>query len=110
MRMSQVIEFLSGLYSRHSCYADRLTDEELSLIHVRTPLESTLEKWISSKKDIILTGNPGDGKTFLIRQLISAIDKEKGDYVFDATAAPSYGDIVRRWKAARSKKRPFLLA
>lgn len=108
--MSSTIDFLSGLYNRHSCYADRLTEEQLALIHVQTSLEPALVKWIQSKKDVVLTGNPGDGKTFLIRRLAEVIKKAKGDYILDATAERSYADIVARWQQARNKNRPFVLA
>lgn len=104
------IDFLSGLYNRHSCYADRLTLEQLEAILVATPVETTLRQWIKAKKDIVLTGNPGDGKTFLLRRLNEEIAKVKGDQVLDATSEKDYSTIVTRWRKARKAKRPFFLA
>src|SRR4051812_28483984 len=104
------VDFLSGLYNRHSCYADRLTAEQLDAIHIQTPLDDALRKWITAKKDVILLGNPGDGKTHLLRRLQDVLTKTKAEVVLDATAESEYTQIVRRWKAARGKKRPFCLA
>ncbi len=104
------VDFLAGLYNRHSCYADRLTTEELDSIHVSTKVEAALKKWIRAKKDVVLTGNPGDGKTYLLRRLGDEIDRVGGDRVLDATAERDYSAIIRRWKRARSKGQPFLLA
>lgn len=104
------IEFLSGLYNRQSCYADRLTDDEIEAIHVSTELEDQLRKWIRGKKDIVLVGNPGDGKTHLLRRLQSDIERVRAEVVFDATAERDYRRLVARWKKAAEAKRPFCLA
>ena len=108
--MPVTIDFLSGLYNRHSCYADRLTPEQLEAIQVATPVEAALRKWIRSKNDVVLTGSPGDGKTFLLRRMSEEIDRIKGDRILDATSEKDYAAIVDRWRAARKKKRPFFLA
>jgi hypothetical protein len=104
------IDFLSGFYNRHSCYADRLTADELEMIHVPTSVEAPLKKWIKSKTDLVITGNPGDGKTFLLRRLATEIAKVNGDQILDATAEKDYSSIVSGWQKARRAKRPFFLA
>ena len=38
--MTVTTDFLSGLYNRESCYADRLTAEQLDAIHVPTRLRA----------------------------------------------------------------------
>lgn len=57
-----------------------------------------------------MTGNPGDGKTYLIRRLEKEISKVQADTILDATAESDYADIVARWKRAHSGDRPFILA
>ena len=47
--MSVSVEFLAGLYNKHSCYADRLTPEELAAIHIPTALEDAVRKWLQGK-------------------------------------------------------------
>jgi hypothetical protein len=108
--MSPDVDFFSGLYNRQSCYADRLSEEQLQSIHVLTPLEEALRKWLQQGKDLVLAGNPGDGKTHFLRRLKPVIDRTKADVILDATAEAEYASIVHRWKAARRKKRPFCLA
>jgi hypothetical protein len=108
--MSVSVDFLSGLYNKHSCYADRLTDEQIEAIHVSTRLEDSLRKWLQGKKDIVLLGNPGDGKTHLLRRLQDIITKVKAVVVPDATAEKQYEGIVRKWKNASDNRRPFCLA
>ena len=108
--MPVTVDFLSGLYNKQSCYADRLTDEQIEAINVPTRLEQTLRKWLLAKKDIVLLGNPGDGKTHLLRRLHDVIAKVKADVILDATAEKDYERIVRRWKAAAESRVPFCLA
>ena len=103
-------DFLSGLYNRHSCYADRLSVEQLDAIHVPTAMEDSLRRWIKAKKDLVITGNPGDGKTFLLRRLAKEIAKVQGIQILDATAEKDYESIVRTWSQARKAARPFFLA
>src|SRR5205807_2472410 len=66
--MSPDVDFFAGLYNRQSCYADRLSEEQLQSIHVLTPLEDALRKWLQQGKDLVLAGNPGDGKTHFFRR------------------------------------------
>ncbi len=56
--MSLSVEFLAGLYSKHSCYADRLSQEQLTAIHIPTGLETAVRKWLQAKKDVVLLGQP----------------------------------------------------
>ncbi|GDX92035.1 hypothetical protein LBMAG46_20420 [Planctomycetia bacterium] len=108
--MSLSVDFISGLYNKHSCYADRLTQDELSEIHIPTGLDASLRKWLAAKKDIVLLGNPGDGKTHLIRLVEDVIKRVNAEVVLDATAEKDYGRLVRKWKAASEASRPFCLA
>jgi hypothetical protein len=104
------VDFLSSLYNRSSCYADRLTPEEIDAINVPTVLEEAVRKWLLAKKDVVLLGNPGDGKTHLLSRLRDVLKRVKADVVLDATAEQDYARIVRRWKAASAARRPFGLA
>jgi len=108
--MSVTVDFLSGLYNKHSCYADRLTPEQMKAIHVPTPLEATLRRWILKRNDVVIVGNPGDGKTHLFMRLASELKKVDADVVLDATAESDYELIIKRWTAARRRTRPFCLA
>ena len=108
--MSVSVDFFSALYDSQSCYADRLTPEQIKAIHVPTNLDDSLRKWLLKKKDVILLGNPGDGKTHLIRSLRDTLERVNAEVELDATAEADYGRIVKRWKAAEKTGRPFCLA
>src|SRR4051812_11910905 len=108
--MSVSVDFLSSLYNRNSCYADRLSAAEIDAINVPTALEDAIRKWLLAKKDVVLFGNPGDGKTHLFARLSDVLKRVKADVVLDATAEKDYERIARRWKAASAARRPFCLA
>ena len=108
--MSLSVEFLAGLYNKHSCYADRLTEEQLAGIHIPTGVETVVRKWLLAKKDVVLLGNPGDGKTHLIRQVDDAVKRVKAEVVLDATAEKDYGRLINKWKKASDASRPFCVA
>lgn len=108
--MSLSVEFIAGLYNRNSCYADRLTPEELSAIHIPTGLDAAVKNWLLAKKDVILLGNPGDGKTHLIRKLDDVVKRVNAEVILDATAEKDYNRLIRKWKLASDASRPFCLA
>ena len=57
------------LYRGASAYADRMAPEWLATIHIETDLDTELVQAVATGKSVVLTGNPGDGKTHLLRIL-----------------------------------------
>lgn len=55
------------MYNNRNSYAEIFTSEELKAIHIPSNLEEVIKEQIKKKKFVLLTGNPGDGKTHLIR-------------------------------------------
>ena len=104
------VRFIQMLYNHRSCYADRLTGEQLAAIHVETPLEAFVIETLRGGRDVVLTGNPGDGKTHLIMRLLPTLDALGVVHHADATAEESYDAIVDAWQRARKRKKPFCLA
>lgn len=104
------VRFIQQLYNHRSCYADRLTDAQLVAIHVETPLENFIIDRLRAGKDVILTGNPGDGKTHLIMKLQTALKSVGAEQHADATAEESYDVLLEIWRKARKRKKPFCLA
>lgn len=105
------LQFIRDFYRGSSAYADHIDSELLSVIHLETKLDTAIMNAALSGKDIILTGNPGDGKTHIIRFLESRL-KSIGkpiDIELDASTL-SNDDIYLRWKAARDKNIPFVIA
>lgn len=104
------VRFIQQLYNHRSCYADRLTETQLNAIHVESPLERFVVDQFEAGKDVILTGNPGDGKTHLIMKLMPKIKAIGAECHADATAEESYEKILEYWKNAKKRKKPFCLA
>jgi len=109
------LEFWHSLASAGpSVCSDELTEEDLRRLHIhQVDLENFIIQKVSDGFSVVLTGNAGDGKTHLIKQLEQRL-KEKGAIVQpDATAAMRHGDIsyiLTEWQQAISQKRPYCLA
>ena len=64
-----------------------------------------------SGKDIVLTGNPGDGKTHVIRLLKDKLVSTGKPICIELDASTlSNDDIYLKWKAARERNTPFVIA
>ena len=61
------LDFVRKLYRGKNCYSDPLTPEEIELIHIRSTTENIISQMLEDKKIIFLTGNPGDGKTYIMK-------------------------------------------
>ena len=104
------VQFIQQLYNHRSCYADRLSAGQLDAIHIETPLEGFLIDQLRAGKDVILTGNPGDGKTHLIMKLEPLLSALGAEWHADASAEESYDVLLDIWKKARKRKKAFCLA
>ena len=104
------VAFVQQLYNHRSCYADRLNRDQLDAIHVSTKLEKFVLDRLSAGKDVVLTGNPGDGKTHLIMKLAAELEAVGAVFHTDATAEESYDTIISDWQVARAARKPFCLA
>jgi len=101
--------FVERLYRSTNSFADRLSQEELEAIHVDLGVDGYLLDEASKKKQIVVTGNPGDGKTHLIERLRSQLAAEGTEVITDANAC-SDEDTLDLWARCRQEGRPFVLA
>lgn len=62
------LDFVKKLYNGKNCYSDHMSEEELGLIHISSNVEDIILNLLKANKIVFLTGNPGDGKTFLIKK------------------------------------------
>lgn len=105
------LQFIRDFYRGTSAYADHVDEELLSFIHLTTKLDAAIIKAAEAGKDIVLTGNPGDGKTHIIRLLKSKLEQLPMPAVVELDASTLSNDqIYQAWLAARKKKVPFVIA
>ena len=101
-------DVLRGLYYGESTNAD-LTDLRVrSRLHVPSPLDQLVPTVASQGLDLVLTGNPGDGKSHLIATLQDRGSLDGCDVVLDLSARPS-ASVLDTWTAAVNAKRSFIL-
>ena len=105
------LQFIRDFYRGTSAYADHVNEELLSYIHLPTKLDTAIIKAAKEGKDIVLTGNPGDGKTHVIRMLKSKLEQLPTPATVELDASTlSNEQIYRAWLAARQKNAPFVIA
>lgn len=108
--MGAKMNFLSKLYNSKNCYADSFKHEEMGYLHVKSSLEELIEKYISEGKMVLLTGNPGDGKTFLIQSLSKAIEKYDVYVEADANCIIDQEAFVNHVLYLHRSKKPCIIA
>ena len=104
------ITFVEKLYRNANSYADRLTLEELDWLHVDLGLDDYLLDAANEGFQLIITGNPGDGKTFVIERLRDTLESTYNAVVITDANACSDADILNSWRSCHSEKRAFVLA
>lgn len=105
------LDFIRDFYRGSSGYADFIDYGFLSRVHVVTELDSAIIEAVSTGKDIVLTGNPGDGKTHIIRILQEQLDTLAVDPVIELDASTMTNKaIYEKWQSARNASRPFVIA
>ena len=105
------LQFIRDFYRGSSAYADYIDSSLLSNIHLVTKLDQAILDAVMDGKDIVLTGNPGDGKTHIIRMLkdkLEALGKSV-TIEFDASTL-SNEEIYKYWKNARDNNKPYVIA
>ena len=107
---AEAISFVERLYRSANSYADRLNEDELSWIHIDLGLEGFLLEQARAAKQIVVTGNPGDGKTHLIERLRKQLEEECGALVLTDANALKDDDVLVAWRQCAKEGRPFVLA
>lgn len=103
------LQFVRDLYRGKSAFADGVRQDDLKSIHVGTRLDSAICKIVSQGKDVVLTGNPGDGKTHIIRILEEQLASSDYEVELDASTKTN-NDLFNHWQQAHANSKPFVLA
>ena len=97
------------LYGGATGFADDVPLENLKRLHAVTDLDKVIREQIKAKRSVVLTGNPGDGKTHLLRILEDDIAALGAVVERDASAVLNE-QIVANWRAALDAGRPYFIA
>ena len=101
--------FIQRLYRGANSYADRLSQDELDGIHVDLGVDQYLLEQARRNKQIVVTGNPGDGKTHLIERLRPQLEATGATVITDANAV-SDSETLSAWRRSADGNVPFVLA
>lgn len=104
------ISFVEKLYRNANSYADRLTLEELDWINVDLGLEGFILDSAEAGRQLVITGNPGDGKTFVIERLRETLVSTHDAVVITDANACSDDEILSAWRSCERNGRALVLA
>lgn len=110
MNSTGPISFIERLYRNTNSYADRLTKEELEWLNIDFGINEYFSNSAKDNWQLIVTGNPGDGKTFLIECLRDTLVSKYGAVVITDANACTDKDILSAWRSCDQNSRPFVLA
>ena len=102
-------EFIERLYRSSNSYADRLTTEELGWLNVDLGLNDHMRDLAEAGRQVIVTGNPGDGKTHLIERLRPTLEKAGARVLTDANEL-SDDEILNEWRECNERGLSLVLA
>lgn len=105
------LRFVRDFYRGTSAFADHVDSEMLSRIHLKTKLDNAIVDAAKLGNDIVLTGNPGDGKTHIIRVLKDKLEHLETPVEVELDASTlSDEEIYLHWKKARERNVTFVIA
>ncbi len=104
------LEFIKKLYNGKNCYSDHMSDDELQLLHITSNVEGIITDMMEKGKIIFLTGNPGDGKTFVIKAIDATVKKYNAYIEKDMNNIVGYELIVRDIAECYNEHRPAIIA
>ena len=99
---------LKELKDHRASFAEKLTDEELEKLHVELKLDKGLLDLIKEGKRVYLTGNPGDGKSHIIRKYKDELDELNAYTHLDASAIEE-DKLIKELTNAINNNRPSLI-
>lgn len=101
-------ELLTNLYFGETTNADLMDAESRARLHVKTPLDDFLVEVVQGGRDVVLTGNPGDGKSHLVRHLADDGWLSGARVELDLSARET-AQVLWDWREASEAGRPFVL-
>lgn len=103
------LQYVRDLYRGKSAFADGVPQDDLKSIHVGTRLDSAICDTVFQGRDVVLTGNAGDGKTHMIRILEEPLASCDYEIELDASTK-TYDELFDHWRQTHASGKPFVLA
>ena len=100
---------LAELKDQRISIAERLTPTELEAIHIVTKLDQNLLSLVEKGHRIYLSGNPGDGKTHIIKRHLAELEARHVFVNLDASAEEEH-ELLVGLTAAIEENRPAVIA
>jgi hypothetical protein len=97
------------LYRGVSGMAENIPIDALRHLHAPSDLDTAIRQHIAAGRSVVLTGNPGDGKTHLLLMLTSEIKAMNAVVEPDASQVRN-DQIVEHWRQAQAANRPYFIA
>lgn len=104
------LDFIKKLYNGKNCYSDHMNEDELGFLHIPSGVEQLVSDMLDKHKLVFLTGNPGDGKTFIIKAIESCIARNDAFVETDFNKVTHYDDVARTIVDLYVEKRPAVFA
>ncbi len=96
-------DLVQRFYRHLSACADHHDERIVELIHIETAVDEFIRARVAEGALIFVTGNPGDGKTHLIRRLEPALKLERAEVCLDANERPDEELIALADRTLRRK-------
>lgn len=100
--------FVQSLYRGRRACAEHHSQEEVEHVHIETAVEGFIKER-ARERVILVTGNPGDGKTHLLRRLADPLEAMNVKACLDANEH-SYSDLTEMIERAFQRKRGLVVA
>jgi len=101
-------ELLRSLYLGEGTNADLTSAQARRRLHVATDLDKLIPLKVEQGMTVVVTGNPGDGKSHLVRLLMDMGRLSRAEVLSDLSAVPER-EAVAFWRLARAKGHPLVL-
>lgn len=107
--MSQ-LDFIKKLYNGKNCYSDHMNEEELNFLHIPSGVEKLVSELLDNHKLVFITGNPGDGKTYIIKAIDACIARNKAFVETDFNKVTQYDKEAQNIVELYRKEKPAVFA
>lgn len=110
MRKQSNLPLIESLYRAPGACADHHDAGTVRTLHIETAIDDFLRRRAPAGGLVFVTGNPGDGKTHLLRRLEPELAAAKMDVILDANEEVDEALIKRIDGATRKKSRGLAVA